>query len=398
MIDALIIGIGEYVTGLSGEKKADSDKSIGVVALALFDMRERGLINSVKLCGRDSSRFKLIEDNFNTNMKALYPNLDTSFEQFPKNEKSNEAYKDAIDSLKEGSIVFVFTPDDTHFKITQYALEKKMHVQVAKPLVKTFNEHQILNQIAQKNSLLCMLEVHKRYDPIYADARDKIQSFGGFSYYNSYMSQPLHQLDTFSSWAGISSDISYYLNSHHVDFLLWATSDFSKPISVYATASSGVGSQRLERMLEDTITLNVEWENKDGSIGTSIHTASWIAPKSDVHSQQRFFYMGHNGEINIDQAHRGYTMSDNDGFKSVNPLFWKYTPRDGKFVGQETYGYKSLETFVKSACEVNSDKTKLEDFNKTLSTITNTLMLTKILEAGRISLDEKRKVDLTLDW
>ena len=35
------------------------------------------------------------------------------------------------------------------------------------------------------------------------------------------MSQPKHQLQTFKAWAGKSSDISYYLNSHHVDFHEW---------------------------------------------------------------------------------------------------------------------------------------------------------------------------------
>jgi D-galacturonate reductase len=66
-----------------------------------------------------------------------------------------------------------------------------------------------------------------------------------------------------------------------------------------------------------------------------------VAPKSDVHSQQRFFYMGHKGEITIDQAHRGYHMADdNSGYKSVNPLFMKYTPSDGKFAGQNGYGYR----------------------------------------------------------
>ena len=43
-----------------------------------------------------------------------------------------------------------------------------------------------------------------------------------FSFFDSYMSQPKHQLDTFRHWAGKSSDISYYLNSHHVDFLDWS--------------------------------------------------------------------------------------------------------------------------------------------------------------------------------
>ena len=26
--------------------------------------------------------------------------------------------------------------------------------------------------------------------------------------------------------------------------------------------------------------------------GTAVYTSSWVAPRSDVHSQQRFFYMG----------------------------------------------------------------------------------------------------------
>lgn len=62
-----------------------------------------------------------------------------------------------------------------------------------------------------------------------------------------------------------------------------------------------------------------------------MYTSSWVAPKADVHSQQRFFYMGQKGEINVDQAHRGYTVAkDGDGFRSVNPLFMKYTPTDGE--------------------------------------------------------------------
>ena len=61
-----------------------------------------------------------------------------------------------------------------------------------------------------------MSQVHKRFDPIYADARDRIASLGDFSFYSAYMSQPKTQLDTFRAWAGKSSDISYYLNSHHI--------------------------------------------------------------------------------------------------------------------------------------------------------------------------------------
>jgi len=57
---------------------------------------------------------------------------------------------------------------------------------------------------------------HKRFDPVYSDAKMRSKDIGDFSFFNSYMSQPKSQLQTFSAWAGVDSDISYYLNSHHV--------------------------------------------------------------------------------------------------------------------------------------------------------------------------------------
>ena len=154
---------------------------------------------------------------------------------------------------------------------------------------------------ATKGRLACV-EVHKRFDPIYIDARDRIQSLGLFSYFTAHMSQPKHQLDTFKAWAGRSSDISYYLNSHHVDFHEWAMRGLARPEMVTAFSSTGVANARLGVQTEDTITLAVQWRNRTkpgdlyrGSLGHAIYTASWIAPKSDVHSQQRWFYMGHAG-------------------------------------------------------------------------------------------------------
>ena len=48
------------------------------------------------------------------------------------------------------------------------------------------------------------------------------QSDPGRRYFCSHMTQPKFQLDTFKAWAGKSSDISYYLNSHHIDIHCWA--------------------------------------------------------------------------------------------------------------------------------------------------------------------------------
>ncbi len=397
MIDVLVVGTGEYVTGLANERVVASDKSFGVVALSLFDMRARGLVGEITLAGRNGKRFRAIREHFDTSLRNAYPTLDVHFHSVPEDDTVNEnAYKTALQKLKPGSAVMIFTPDDTHFTIARDALEAGMHVLIAKPLVKTVHEHETLAQLSREKNLLLMLEVHKRFDPIYADAVDQIRTFGDFSYFNAYMSQPKSQLETFRAWAGISSDISYYLNAHHIDLLCWALEDIAEPVSVYAVASSGVADRVLQREVEDTITLTVQWRNlQSGNPGTSIHTASWIAPPSDVHSQQRFFYMGHDGEISVDQAHRGYTIAtDQNGFKSANPLFMKYTPRNGKFAGQNGYGYKSLEHFVLNATKLAKKETNLHILNKTLPTIANTKSTTAILDAGYRSLRQNCAIPL----
>lgn len=65
-----------------------------------------------------------------------------------------------------------------------------MHAIVTKPVVKTLREHRLLHEAAREAGVLVMVEVHKRFDPIYVDARDRIRDLGGMSYMYSYMSQP----------------------------------------------------------------------------------------------------------------------------------------------------------------------------------------------------------------
>jgi D-galacturonate reductase len=64
----------------------------------------------------------------------------------------------------------------------------------------------------------------------------------------------------------------------------------------------------------------------------------------------------------------------------------KYTPREGRFAGQNGYGYKSIEHFIISATELSKGTIMIESLNKTLPTIANTLETTVILEAGYRSL------------
>lgn len=74
----------------------------------------------------------------------------------------------------------------------------------------------------------------------------------------------------------------------------------------------------------------------------------------------------------------------------------KYSPSEsGHFDGQRGYGYISIEKFVDAARSVNAGESQPADYDATgLPTIANTVLTTAILNAGRISLDEKRAVGI----
>ena len=74
----------------------------------------------------------------------------------------------------------------------------------------------------------------------------------------------------------------------------------------------------------------------------------------------------------------------------------KYSPSEsGHFDGQRGYGYVSIEKFIDAARSVNAGETTPDDYDKHgLPTIANTVLTTAILHAGRISLDEKRPVNV----
>ena len=72
----------------------------------------------------------------------------------------------------------------------------------------------------------------------------------------------------------------------------------------------------------------------------------------------------------------------------------KYSPDEsGYFDGQRGYGYISIEKFVDAVRSVNAGLSKPGDYDAHgLPTISNTVLTTAILNAGRLSLDEKRPV------
>lgn len=101
------------------------------------------------------------------------------------------------------------------------------------------------------------------------------------------------------------------------------------PVRVTASSTTGIAtSMGCDPRTEDTITLLVDWQNVSDpkQHGTAVYTASWAAPlKAGVHSEQRFHYMAAKGEVRVDQAHRGYSVvEDESGKADVSSLPTKH--------------------------------------------------------------------------
>ena len=398
-----MVGTGEYTTGYTGNA-TKSDKKIGVVALCLFDLRRRGKVGNLSMAGVSGKKFPAIRSHLKTNIGETYNNLDVSFNSFPSDDSTDpDAYKTAISALPKGSAVTIFTPDNTHYPIALYAIEHGCHVLITKPATKLLSHHLALLEASRKHGVFVYIEHHKRYDPAYADARHRAQNLGAFNYFYSYMSQPKSQLETFKAWAGKDSDISYYLNSHHIDVCeSMVRKQGWKPCRVTASASQGIAkSVGCVEGTEDTITLMVDWSRGTSERATGVYTASWTAPqRAGVHSNQYFHYMASGGEVRIDQAKRGYDVAEDEEGQLMwyNPFYMKYAPdEEGNFAGQSGYGYISFEKFVDAANRLNAGRVTLEQLDaRELPTLANTALTTAILEAGRRSLDEKRAVEILL--
>ncbi|KAF3491711.1 D-galacturonic acid reductase [Arthroderma uncinatum] len=399
--DVLMVGTGEYTTGFVGGTASTSDKKVGVVGLTLFDLRRRGKVDKLSMLVYADRDKKKKGKHLQTNISDVYNGLDVSFESYPADDKVDpSAYKAAIDALKPGSAVTIFTPDTTHFEIALYAIRRKIHVLITKPATKLLGDHLELLEESRKHNVFVFIEHHKRFDPAYSDARNKAQKLGDFNYFYSYMSQPKSQLETFKAWAGKDSDISYYLNSHHVDICESMVPEYT-PVKVMASASKGAAIELgCVEETEDSITLLVEWRKKEdpSKTATGVYTASWTAPqRAGVHSNQYFHWMGSKGEIRINQAKRGYDVTaDEEGLVWYNPFYMSYAPdEEGNFGGQRGYGYISFEKFIEAVTALNEGSVTLDRLDQRgLPTLKNTIATTAILHAGRISLDELRSVEI----
>ena len=165
---------------------AAPDKPAGVVAITFTDMRRRGLIDKMVLVDAVGERMPAVRDTMARKICAAYKDMDLTMTTLPADDVAfdPQAFRAAISLMNKGDVVTIFTPDDTHFEIALACVEAGLHALCAKPIVKRLEDHLALAAAAKKHGVLCAVEYHKRFDPIYVDARDRARAhLGPFSFF-----------------------------------------------------------------------------------------------------------------------------------------------------------------------------------------------------------------------
>ncbi|HEY5563017.1 MAG TPA: Gfo/Idh/MocA family oxidoreductase [Clostridiaceae bacterium] len=132
-----------------------------------------------------------ISDSFNAEEKAKVMNIPHWFHD----------YKDMISKM-ELDVIHVCTPNNTHYEISKYAMERGINVVCEKPVTTTVKEAEELLKIAKEKKLIHAVNFHNRFNPMVYELKKMIQdnSLGEiFSIHGAYLQDWL-LYDTDYNW------------------------------------------------------------------------------------------------------------------------------------------------------------------------------------------------------
>ena len=138
-----------------------------------------------------------IADHINIEQKAKSLSIPNYFED----------YKEMLDTI-DLDFVHICTPNDTHYPIAKYALEKNINVVLEKPMTMTVDEAKELVTLANKRNLIAVINFHNRLYPACSYIKKEISKG---TYGDIFSIQGMYIQD----WLFYETDYSWRLNSKH---------------------------------------------------------------------------------------------------------------------------------------------------------------------------------------
>ena len=284
----------------------------------------------------------------------------------------------------------VCVPDHLHFDIADALMRRNIHCLIVKPLVPTVGEARSLLRLQEEKGLYCAVEFHKRFDEQNLLARKLIR--------DGRLGRPLYMvvgysqrigipLETFQNWAS-QTNIFQYLGVHYVDLIYFLTG--MKPTRVSAVGTRGVLDGKGINTW-DSVQSTIVWQGTAADEMVTQLAIGWVDPPgTSALSDQRFFLVGSEGRMDLDQKDRGVTLVTTDaGIETMNPYFSMILDDANGAATFQGYGFKSIQRYVLDVCDVMAKRVSPRSLDANRPSLRQALVSTAVVEAVNRSLVQR---------
>lgn len=244
------------------------------------------------------------------------------------------------------NLVAVTTPDHAHTEYVVMALEAGAHVLVEKPLALSWDDCQRIDQAAKSSHRQVLTLFHKRSDPLWAEARQRILA-GQYGHLQMALASIQNPLAVpaggyFSSELAAQSSPNWFLGTHFYDLLRYMTG--CDPVEVRAYGHRKVlpehGVDTLDSVKADVL-FQRPGQHEVASISLML---SWNLPDPSTSlTKQAMQLHFERGELELDGTRRGFAEFGVGQYRDVNPYFMRSTDQ-----GLQGYGASYLEDAIYS--------------------------------------------------
>jgi len=275
------------------------------------------LAETVAICDANAAKVKKVAERFG--IKNVYDNVD------------------AMLGGCDIDAVSVVTPDHLHADIAVKCAEAGKHLLIEKPIATTREDVHKIVDAAGKNKVRVMVDLHNRWNPPFAAARESIANGELGEIVSGYFR--LNDIKWVATdllpWAAQSS-ILWFLGSHSLDTLRWLFGDEVK--RVYSVSRSGV----LKELGVDTTDLYLTTlEFKNGGVAQMEN--GWISPNANPNvNDLKCNILGSAGMVAIDASNHNLYQKFTDA-KAQVPDILVNNYIHGKARG---FAFESIRSFV----------------------------------------------------
>ncbi len=334
---------------------------------SLYHLQRLGRIGRIKICALNSAPLAALAHS--ERLVEAFPQQ--NFEPFPSLAEPPDRFfpdlfREVIAQLSPKNLVVVAVPDHMHDMVIREALERDQHVLCVKPLVPTYQQATVIEQMAHQRGLLVAVEYHKRFDRRALDARGQYRKgrFGQFRLGEARLIEPYYyRHSNFQNWfTKENTDPFTYVGCHYVDLVYFITG--LRPVEVSVRGVEGRFPNGNIGWLWSAGT--VIWEN-----GAAMTLLNGLGdPDAGAGTNDQGLTMYCEGPdcgalLHHDDQYRGVSHSYIDlqsgaMFRYVSPDYLRLVPWEGDGLRPVGYGYESICAIVEAAIRVNSASAGLE--------------------------------------